>query len=116
MTGSSPKRNVPVVASEVLAAAAALLRQAKHIVILTGAGISAEPEGGRRLAPPRCPHCGGYIRPGVVWFGETLPEAAWCKAEAAVDACDVLLAIGTSGRYSVDRALARLVEEKIDEN
>src|SRR5690606_13929264 len=20
--------------------------------------------------PPRCPHCGGIARPGVVWFGE----------------------------------------------
>ena len=25
--------------------------------------------------PPRCPHCGGPIRPGVVWFGETLDPA-----------------------------------------
>lgn len=32
-----------------------------------------EPEGGRRVAPPKCSHCGGRIRPGVVWFGETLP-------------------------------------------
>ena len=34
--------------------------------------------------PPRC-HCGGTRRPGVVWFGETLPEsvlaAAWQAAE-----------------------------------
>ncbi|MBV5332817.1 NAD-dependent deacylase, partial [bacterium] len=44
-----------------------------------------------------CPDCGGNIRPGIVWFGETLPEAAWRHAEAAVDACDVLLTIGTSG-------------------
>ena len=37
-------------------------------------GIPDEPEGGRRLEPPRCTNCGGYIRPGVVWFGESLPE------------------------------------------
>ncbi len=59
--------------------------------------IPDEPEGGRHLQPPSCPHCGGYIRPGIVWFGETLPDEAWRKAEAAVHACDVLLAIGTSG-------------------
>jgi NAD-dependent deacetylase len=59
--------------------------------------IPNEPEGGRQLQPPKCPHCGGYIRPGIVWFGETLPEDAWHKAETAVRACDVLLAIGTSG-------------------
>ena len=25
--------------------------------------------------PPRCPHCGGLARPGVVWFGESLDPA-----------------------------------------
>ena len=33
---------------------------------------------------PHCPECGGLIRPGVVWFGETLPEAAWQASEEAV--------------------------------
>jgi NAD-dependent deacetylase len=60
------------------------------------AGIPEEPEGGRRLEPPRCGHCGGRIRPGVVWFGEALPEAAWTAACEAADACDVLLSVGTS--------------------
>jgi len=41
--------------------------------------------------------CGGYIRPGVVWFGEALPEDALFAALAAAEACDVLLAVGTSG-------------------
>ena len=45
--------------------------------------------------PPRCPHCGGLARPGVVWFGEPIPAAALRAAsEAAV--CDLFLAIGTS--------------------
>ncbi|MBV5332818.1 NAD-dependent deacylase, partial [bacterium] len=42
MTNSILNINPPVVASEVLAAAAALLQQAQHVAILTGAGISAE--------------------------------------------------------------------------
>lgn len=50
-----------------------------------------------RLVPPRCRHCGGYIRPGVVWFGERLPVDAWCVAEKAARECGLLLAIGTSG-------------------
>ena len=25
---------------------------------------------------PSCPDCGGYLRPGVVWFGEAIPEEA----------------------------------------
>lgn len=50
-----------------------------------------------RLMPPRCAHCGGYVRPGVVWFGEPLPQLAWRKAERCVTECDLLIAIGTSG-------------------
>lgn len=45
--------------------------------------------------PPRCPHCGGLVRPAVVWFGESLdPEVV--SAAAAATACDVFLTIGTS--------------------
>lgn len=49
-----------------------------------------------RLMPPRCTHCGGYVRPGVVWFGERLPELAWRKAERLATGCDLLVTIGTS--------------------
>ena len=56
-----------------------------------------EPEEGRRLAPPRCESCGGPVRPGVVWFGESMPEAALQQAFAAAAECDLLLSIGTSG-------------------
>jgi len=59
-------------------------------------GIPDEPEGGRRLEPPSCAHCGGYIRPGVVWFGESLPEKAWQAAQQATQNCDLLFSIGTS--------------------
>jgi len=47
--------------------------------------------------PPRCERCGNLVRPGVVWFGETLPPAALDAAERAVDRCRVLLVVGTSG-------------------
>lgn len=60
--------------------------------------IPDEPQGGRRLEPPRCLHCGGRIRPGVVWFGESLPKAAWTAAMSAVEkeGCDLFFSIGTS--------------------
>ncbi len=45
--------------------------------------------------PPRCPHCGGVARPGVVWFGEPIPPDAYERALAALD-CDVCLVVGTS--------------------
>lgn len=47
--------------------------------------------------PPRCIHCGGMMRPGVVWFGEDLPRVATYRAEHAAQTCDVCLVIGTSG-------------------
>jgi len=60
------------------------------------AGEPDEPDGGRRLEPPRCGRCGGLIRPGVVWFGEPLPDDAYQRAAQAVDDCDVMFSIGTS--------------------
>jgi NAD-dependent deacetylase len=45
---------------------------------------------------PHCPDCGGLIRPGVVWFGEMLPEDAWNASEKAAERCDVFLTVGTS--------------------
>lgn len=45
--------------------------------------------------PPRCPHCGDLIRPGVVWFGESLDPDIVEQATAAAD-CDVFITIGTS--------------------
>ncbi len=45
--------------------------------------------------PPRCPYCGGLLRPGVVWFGEAIEPGVLAAARAALD-CDVCLAIGTS--------------------
>lgn len=57
----------------------------------------ALPEDGSRIEPPRCSACKGYVRPGVVWFGEMLPEEAWNTGLAAAEECDVFLSIGTSG-------------------
>jgi NAD-dependent deacetylase len=49
------------------------------------------------LAPPKCPVCGGLVRPGVVWFGEALPEEPWERSADAVAEADVLVVVGTSG-------------------
>jgi len=46
--------------------------------------------------PPRCPRCGGLLRPDVVWFGEALPRHALAAATEAARACDVFFSIGTS--------------------
>lgn len=57
----------------------------------------ALPEDGSRIEPPRCIRCNGYVRPGVVWFGEMLPDNAWTNALAAAKDCDMFISIGTSG-------------------
>lgn len=59
-------------------------------------GEAAQPHEGR-VPPPRCASCAALVRPGVVWFGEALPEAALTAAVEAAVACDVLLTVGTSG-------------------
>lgn len=56
-----------------------------------------EPEGGRRVQPPQCAVCDGHLRPGVVWFGESLPLDQLNAAFAAAELCDVLISVGTSG-------------------
>ena len=56
----------------------------------------APPDGGTREMPPACVRCGEAFRPDVVWFGESLPSDVWDAAEAAVDACDLLIVVGTS--------------------
>ena len=60
------------------------------------ADIPVEPPGGRRLEPPRCPQCGGAVRPGVVWFNESLPTAILEEAFDLARSADVLLVVGTS--------------------
>ena len=47
-------------------------------------------------AAPVCSACGARLRPGVVWFGESIPKAALNRSFAAAASCDVLLSWGTS--------------------
>ncbi|MBR2923420.1 MAG: NAD-dependent protein deacylase [Clostridia bacterium] len=45
---------------------------------------------------PRCPHCGGVIRPDVVLYGEPLEDAVTEGALGAIRTCDLLIVGGTS--------------------
>jgi NAD-dependent deacetylase len=56
--------------------------------------------------PPRCPRCGAWLRPGVVWFGESIPVEALQAAKAATDRCEVFLSIGTSALVQPAASLA----------
>jgi NAD-dependent deacetylase len=68
------------------------------------AGIELPPE-------PRCEHCGAWLRPGVVWFGEMLPEGAMAQAEAWTERCDVFLVVGTSAVVMPAAGLVYLAKE-----
>ncbi len=59
---------------------------------------------------PTCAHCGGLLRPDVVWFGESLPADAYRAAVEAAQACDVFLSIGTSGLVEPAASLPRIAE------
>jgi NAD-dependent deacetylase len=75
-------------------------------------------DGAEEADPPPCPVCGSPLRPDVVWFGETLPQASVERAWRLASECDVLLLVGTSGTvwpaaelpHVAARAGARVVE------
>ncbi len=46
--------------------------------------------------PPRCPRCGGFLRPDVVWFGEMLPAHALQAAIEAAREAQIFFSVGTS--------------------
>ena len=47
--------------------------------------------------PPLCGHCNSIGRPNIVWFGEIIPMAVIDRALVAIEQCDVMLIVGTSG-------------------
>lgn len=54
----------------------------------------------RREVPPRCPSCGGVLRPKVVLFGEALPEDELDRfIDAFQEGFDIVFSIGTSSIF-----------------
>ncbi len=60
---------------------------------------------------PVCPRCGANLRPGVVWFGEAIPEDALNRSFAAAGDCDVFLSIGTSSLVYPAAGLGDIAQE-----
>jgi NAD-dependent deacetylase len=46
---------------------------------------------------PHCHTCDGLLRPHIVWFGEALDEQVLANSFQAVESCDVMIIVGTSG-------------------
>ncbi len=67
--------------------------------------------GDETTAVPLCNECGNKLRPGVVWFGESIPERALHESCAAAADCDVFLSIGTSSLVYPAAGLADLAKQ-----
>ena len=56
---------------------------------------------------PRCPKCGGMVRPDVTLYGEFLPKEAHDKAQKMIRSADLLIIGGTSLQVGSAAGLAR---------
>lgn len=61
--------------------------------------------------PPRCPDCGHYLRPDVVWFGESLPPHALEQSMQLAQGSDLFFSIGTSALVQPAASLPLLAVE-----
>ena len=59
---------------------------------------------------PYCSQCGGLLRPHVVWFGEALNPADIQQSVEALQTCEVMLVIGTSGVVQPAAAFADMAK------
>ncbi|HHU36962.1 MAG TPA: NAD-dependent protein deacylase [Treponema sp.] len=50
----------------------------------------------RTGAVPRCPKCGGSIKPDITFFGESLPQQALADADRNARTADLMIILGTS--------------------
>ncbi len=49
-----------------------------------------------RFVAPRCPSCGGALKPDIVFFGESVPKPRVAEAAGVVSRSDALLVVGSS--------------------
>jgi NAD-dependent deacetylase len=56
--------------------------------------------------------CGAYLRPDIVWFGDALDPQNLRRAAAALEGCDLLVSVGTSGVVYPAAELPRLAMKR----
>lgn len=84
---------------------------ARTLCFAEGTSVSREQQAPGADVPPRCGRCGAWLRPGVVWFGESLPPGALERATQAARRCEVLLSVGTSSLVHPAAGLALLAQQ-----
>ncbi|HJO35966.1 MAG TPA: NAD-dependent protein deacetylase [Gammaproteobacteria bacterium] len=67
---------------------------AQQARILPDGDVAVEDDAG--FLVPACPHCGGILKPDVVFFGERVPPARVEAAFAALSEADAVLVVGSS--------------------
>ncbi len=54
-------------------------------------------EYGPTYSNTRCPECNRWLRPDITWMGDPLDESIFQQAIDALESCDILISVGTSG-------------------
>lgn len=62
---------------------------------------------------PACPNCGHLVRPGVVWYGETINKDLIEQSFDIAKECDLFVTVGTSSMVS---PAATLIYHALSEN
>ncbi|EMM99008.1 SIR2 family NAD-dependent protein deacylase [Leptospira noguchii] len=61
--------------------------------------------------PPQCKNCNSFLRPGVVWFGESYDDRKLNTSILRMEGTDLLLILGTSGSVSMPVYLAQIAKD-----
>ena len=77
-------------------------------------------EGLLESLPPRCPECGGLLKPDFIFFGEAIPPEAYQKSLELVRDVDLLIIVGTTGEVMpasmipMEATEARVIEINVE--
>jgi len=77
----------------------------------TACGLEQHNEDVPLALMPACPDCQGLMRPGVVWFGESIDTDVMRASSQAARSCDLFLVIGTSGLVHPAAGMAMLAKQ-----
>jgi len=80
-------------------------------IVCTKCDYSEYAEKPPKIPPlPKCPKCNSLLRPGVVWFGEMLPQDVLSKAIDEMYKSDVVIVAGTSAVVQPAASLPLIVK------
>jgi len=57
---------------------------------------------------PQCEHCGGFIKPATISFGQAMPENEMMRAYDCASKCDLFLMIGSSLQVEPAASIPRI--------